>query len=61
MRQGYYAFSEYKTSADIILYFANKIYQPSYIGLYTALSFYGIIPETVYLNYKCNIFKNYDL
>jgi len=27
---------------------ANKIYQPSYISLETALSFYGIIPETIY-------------
>jgi predicted transcriptional regulator of viral defense system len=47
LRQGYYAFPEYKKSADISLYFANKIYQPSYISLHTALSFYGIIPETV--------------
>jgi predicted transcriptional regulator of viral defense system len=31
------------------LYFAaNKIYRPSYISLETALSYYGIIPETVY-------------
>jgi len=27
---------------------ANKIYQPSYISFETALSFYNIIPETVY-------------
>lgn len=27
---------------------ANKLYQPSYISLETALSYYGIIPETVY-------------
>jgi predicted transcriptional regulator of viral defense system len=31
------------------LYFAaNKIYRPSYVSLETALSYYGIIPETVY-------------
>jgi len=47
LRQGYYTFPEYKTSADISLYFANKLYQPSYISLHTALSFYGIIPEMV--------------
>ena len=47
LRQGYYTFPEYKTSADISLYFANKLYQPSYISLHTALSFYGIIPELV--------------
>lgn len=27
---------------------ANKIYQPSYISLETALSFYNIIPEAIY-------------
>ncbi|HSH52247.1 MAG TPA: hypothetical protein VK982_11050 [Bacteroidales bacterium] len=47
LRQGYYAFPEYKNSADISLYIANKLYQPSYISLHTALSFYGIISEMV--------------
>ena len=47
LRQGYYAFPEYKESKEFTLYFANKIYKPSYISLYTALSFYGIIPEAV--------------
>jgi predicted transcriptional regulator of viral defense system len=47
LRQGYYAFPEYRESKEFILYFANKIYKPSYITLYTALSFYGIIPEAV--------------
>lgn len=47
LRQGLYTFSEYKVDSDYILYFANKIYSPSYIGLHTALSFYGIIPEAV--------------
>lgn len=47
LRQGYYAFPEYKNSADIRLYIANKLYQPSYISLHTAVSFYGIIPEMV--------------
>ncbi|HCJ65820.1 MAG TPA: hypothetical protein DHV62_00460 [Elusimicrobia bacterium] len=27
---------------------ANRVYEPSYISLDTALSFYGIIPETIY-------------
>lgn len=27
---------------------ANKAYQPSYISFETAMSFYGIIPETIY-------------
>lgn len=47
LRQGYFAFSEYKNKPDFSLYFANRIYRPSYISLHTALSFYGVIPEAV--------------
>jgi predicted transcriptional regulator of viral defense system len=47
MRQGYYAFPDYKEQKDFAWYFANRIYKPSYISLHTALSFYGIIPEAV--------------
>ena len=47
LRQGYYAFPEYRGKPDYSLYFANRIYKPSYISLHTALSFYGMIPESV--------------
>ena len=47
LKQEYFAFPEYKSKADYALYFANRIYRPSYISLHTALSFYGIIPEAV--------------
>lgn len=47
LRQGYFAFSEYKNKPDYSFYFANRIYRPSYISLHTALAFYGIIPEAV--------------
>jgi predicted transcriptional regulator of viral defense system len=47
LRQGYYTFPEYRESSEFVLYFANKIYKPSYISVHTALSFYGIIPEAV--------------
>jgi len=47
LRQGYFTFPEYKEKPDYALYFANRIYKPSYISLHTALSFYGIIPEAV--------------
>jgi len=30
------------------VYLANKLYSPSYISLEFALSYYGVIPETVY-------------
>lgn len=47
LRQGYYTFPEYKAKPDYALYFANRMYKPSYISLHTALSFYGMIPESV--------------
>jgi predicted transcriptional regulator of viral defense system len=47
LRQGYFAFSEYKNKPDYSFYFANRIYRPSYISLHSALAFYGMIPEAV--------------
>ena len=47
LRQGWYAFADCLQQPDIARYFAGKIYDPSYISLHTALSFYGIIPEQV--------------
>ncbi|TRZ64407.1 MAG: hypothetical protein D4Q79_01600 [Spirochaetia bacterium] len=40
----------YKLSDEQIpdLYVANKIYSPSYVSLEFALSYHGVIPETVY-------------
>jgi len=45
------------------LYIANRIYEPSYVSLETALSFYGIIPEvaaevTSITTRQTKIFKN---
>ena len=47
LRQGYYTFPEYKSKPDFTLFFANRVYRPSYISLHTALAFYGMIPEAV--------------
>lgn len=47
LRNEYYAFPEYKQMPGFARYVANRIYQPSYISLHTALSFYGMIPEEV--------------
>ncbi len=47
LRQGYFTFPDYKNRSQYALYFANRIYLPSYISLHTALSYYGIIPESV--------------
>jgi predicted transcriptional regulator of viral defense system len=47
LRQGYYSFPEYLRKPDFSIYFANRIYRPSYVSLHSALAFYGIIPEAV--------------
>lgn len=47
LRQGWYAFRECLQQPDMSRYIANRIYSPSYISLETALSFYGMIPESV--------------
>jgi predicted transcriptional regulator of viral defense system len=47
LRQGYYTFPEYKTKPGFALFFANRMYRPSYISLHTALAFYGMIPEAI--------------
>ena len=47
IRQGWYAFPETLEIADFSRYISSRIYQPSYISLHYALSFYGIIPEAV--------------
>lgn len=47
LRQGYYTFPEYKSKPDFALFFANRIYRPSYISLHTALAFHGMIPEAI--------------
>jgi len=47
LRQGYYTFPEYKDQADFALFFANRMYRPSYISLHTGLAFFGLIPEAV--------------
>ena len=45
LRNGFYMV---KDSRPSYFFIANKIYQPSYISLEKALSYYRIIPETVY-------------
>lgn len=48
VRQGYYIFSDLEMSERVLFGVANSIYQPSYISLEMALSFYNLIPEGVY-------------
>lgn len=63
LRRGLYAFAEYKGRPEIATYFAGRMYGPSYISLHSALSFYGLIPESVVqitsvTSLKTAVFKN---
>jgi predicted transcriptional regulator of viral defense system len=46
--KGYYIFSDTTVNDAILYYIANKIYGPSYISLEIALSYYNLLPESVY-------------
>ena len=46
--RGYYIFSDLQLREEILYKIANRIYLPSYISLESALSYYHLIPESVY-------------
>lgn len=46
--KGYYIFSDLALEEKILFEIANRIYGPSYISFEMALSYYGLIPESVY-------------
>ena len=46
--RGYYIFSDLEINEQILFEIANKIYSPSYISLEMVLSYYHLIPESVY-------------
>lgn len=48
IRRGFYIFSDQKLNESTLFLIANKIYPPSYISFEMALSFYNLIPESVY-------------
>jgi predicted transcriptional regulator of viral defense system len=46
--RGYYIFSDLELNENVLFEIANKIYNPSYISFEMALSYYNLIPESVY-------------
>ena len=48
LRNGYYFFSEAQTDEYRLFEIANKLYNPSYVSMESALDYYDIIPEAVY-------------
>ena len=46
--KGYYIFSDVEISESILFLISNEIYKPSYLSFEMALSYYHLIPESVY-------------
>jgi len=49
VRRGYYCFGERKKGEHFLYVAANKIYSPSYISMESALAYYNLIPEGVFM------------
>ncbi|MCK5135940.1 MAG: hypothetical protein KAR19_09165 [Bacteroidales bacterium] len=49
IRNGYYRFQGGDLSESYHMYISNRIYRPSYISLESALSYYNLIPEAVFI------------
>ena len=45
---GYYVLADRAIDEKYLFMVANKIYEPSYVSLESALAYYGVIPETVF-------------
>jgi predicted transcriptional regulator of viral defense system len=59
--RGKYIFSDLEISTRHLYYIANKIYEPSYISLETALNIYGLIPEHTYAQTSVSTKKTYSI
>ncbi len=46
--KGYYVFSDLELNENVLFEIANRIYKPSYISFEMAMSYYNLIPESVY-------------
>ena len=49
IRREYYCFQERKKDEQFLFFAANKIYSPSYVSMESALAYYNLIPEAVFL------------
>lgn len=58
--RGYYIFSDIKLNEKHLFRIANKIYNPSYISFEMALSYYNLIPESVYSITSASTRKTYN-
>ena len=58
--KGNYLFSDVKIDEEKLFQIANKIYRPSYISFETALSYYHLIPESVYAITSASSKRTYE-
>ena len=47
--KGYYIFTDLGLNESVLFEIANRIHRPSYVSLEMALSYYHLIPESVYV------------
>ena len=57
--KGYYLFSDIEMDQNVLFLIANKIYKPSYISFESALSFYRLIPESIFAITSANSRNTY--
>lgn len=48
VHRGYYMLAGQPVDWQLLFHMANKIYQPSYVSLESALKYYGLIPEETF-------------
>ena len=49
IKRGYYCFNDRKKGERFLYFTANKIYSPSYVSLESAMAYYSLIPEGVFM------------
>lgn len=59
--KGFYMFSDLEVNESVLFIVANRILDPSYISLEMALSYYGLIPESVYAITSVTSKKSYRI
>ena len=53
----FYRWTDQPVTEQLASYTANRIYRDSYVSLWSALSYYGLIPEGVYQTYSVSTHK----
>ena len=57
--RGYYIFSDLELNENVLFEIANTIHSPSYVSFEMALSYYHLIPESVYVITSASTRKPY--